>query len=117
MPYLILGPTTVGNLRALTSLDLKENRLKELPPEIGYLKNLRELMIDSNKLNALPAEFDEIEDTIEHFTYDNNPFSSKLLNFDEDDLDEGDVRYPCLLQTMIMEDIIMLNLSFYRRKR
>ncbi|ELR14973.1 villin headpiece domain containing protein [Acanthamoeba castellanii str. Neff] len=48
-------------------------------------------MIDGNKLNALPAEFDEIEDSIERFTYDNNPFSSKLLTFDHDELyDEGD---------------------------
>jgi Leucine-rich repeat (LRR) protein len=80
-------------LANLTSLDVKDNRIKDLPPEIGYLKNLRELMIDGNKLNALPAEFDEIEDSIERFTYDNNPFSSKLLTFDHDELyDEGDVR-------------------------
>lgn len=85
-----------GNLSNLTSLDVKDNRLKELPPEIGYLKNLKELLIDGNKLNALPAEFDEIEDSIELFTYDNNPFSTKLLNFeDDDDLDANDVRGVC----------------------
>jgi len=87
------GRVHAGNLANLTSLDVKDNRIKDLPPEIGYLKNLRELMIDGNKLNALPAEFDEIEDSIERFTYDNNPFSSKLLTFDHDELyDEGDVR-------------------------
>lgn len=88
---LIELPASLGNLANLTSLDVKDNRIKDLPPEIGYLKNLRELMIDGNKLNALPAEFDEIEDSIERFTYDNNPFSSKLLTFDHDELyDEGD---------------------------
>jgi len=80
-------------MRDLTSLDVRDNRLEELPPEIGFLKNLKELMIDGNKLNALPAEFDEIEVSIEHFTYENNPFSSKLINFEPDEFyDDADVR-------------------------
>ncbi len=48
-------PSTIGNLKKLEILILKDNCLKELPPEIKKLKSLRELDLRGNELN-IPSE-------------------------------------------------------------
>ena len=49
-------PSTIGQLRNLTFLDLSFNHITELPPEIGMLSNLRELLLFDNPIQTLPYE-------------------------------------------------------------
>ncbi len=49
-------PSEIGNLTALTYLDLYHNNLTALPPEIGALKSLTELNLGENALTMLPPE-------------------------------------------------------------
>jgi GTPase SAR1 family protein len=45
---------------AVTSLDLSNKGLTELPPEIGQLTNLTKLVLRSNQLTALPPEIGQL---------------------------------------------------------
>jgi Leucine-rich repeat (LRR) protein len=47
-------PTSIGNLTALTHLDLRSNKLTKLPESIGNLNKLTRLELGSNKITALP---------------------------------------------------------------
>lgn len=49
-------PKEIGDLAALTRLQLPSNHLKTLPAEIGNLEQLTELDLNFNKLKALPVE-------------------------------------------------------------
>ncbi|GMH92770.1 hypothetical protein TL16_g12446 [Triparma laevis f. inornata] len=49
-------PLPLYDMTHLTSIDLSENRLTELPPEIGQLVNLKELNLSFNVLKSLPEE-------------------------------------------------------------
>lgn len=46
----------IGQLTALTALDLSANKLMELPAEIGQLPVLSVLWLDDNQLTELPPE-------------------------------------------------------------
>ena len=37
-------------------LDLRDNCIKELPPEIGYAQNLQCLLLDNNNITQLPND-------------------------------------------------------------
>ena len=47
-------PESIGNLTALTELDLDDNRIANLPESIGNLTALTTLRVDSNWLTSLP---------------------------------------------------------------
>nr|WP_281178557.1 leucine-rich repeat domain-containing protein [Streptosporangium amethystogenes] len=47
-------PESLGNLTALTELDLRHNRLTALPESLGNLTALTELDLRRNQLAALP---------------------------------------------------------------
>ncbi|MBI5295752.1 MAG: leucine-rich repeat domain-containing protein [Chloroflexi bacterium] len=49
-------PLEIGQLQALTSLDLRKNQLTSLPPEIGQLQALITLDVSYNQLASLPPE-------------------------------------------------------------
>lgn len=89
-------PSAISELAdTLTILRLHDNQLEELPAEIGkkpsvgrrsltrpsgFLVNLKELNIDRNILEALPAEIDQIEDQLDQFTYEGNPFCQQIAD-------------------------------------
>lgn len=54
-------PPEIGQLKALTFLELVGNRLTALPPEIGQLAALAELRLGGNKLTTLPAEIGQLK--------------------------------------------------------
>lgn len=47
-------PPSIGQVKTLLKLDLRDNIIEDLPVEIGELKNLVELDISHNKLKSLP---------------------------------------------------------------
>ena len=49
-------PSTLGQLKNLTTLKLNSNRLTVLPPEIGNLLSLRHFDLGVNQLTELPGE-------------------------------------------------------------
>jgi CCR4-NOT transcription complex subunit 6 len=49
-------PIRIGEMRALTVLDLSFNQLSSLPAEIGMLTNLKRLLLYGNYLVDLPSE-------------------------------------------------------------
>lgn len=49
-------PKSIGDLVHLKQLDLSKNNLQNLPPEIGKLKSLERLNLWSNSLQELPKE-------------------------------------------------------------
>jgi len=49
-------PSEIGNLSALTWLNLYYNQLTSLPPEIGDLTALTELRLAVNQLTSVPSE-------------------------------------------------------------
>jgi internalin A len=53
-------PTEIGQLTALTTLNLSNNSLTTLPPEIGRLKALTTLSLGSNNLTTLPPEIGQL---------------------------------------------------------
>jgi internalin A len=53
-------PPEIGQLFALTRLDLHSNQLKSLPPEIGRLKRLKLLILERNALDDLPESLTEL---------------------------------------------------------
>ncbi len=67
-PHLHLGglglttlPPEIGQLTALTTLWLHNNKLKTLPPEIGQLTALSELYLDNNKFTTLPLAIGQLK--------------------------------------------------------
>ncbi|KAK8650297.1 hypothetical protein V6N13_139942 [Hibiscus sabdariffa] len=58
-------PVSIGKLKAVTKLDLSENRIMALPPSIGGLQALTKLDIHSNQLINLPDSFGELVSLIE----------------------------------------------------
>lgn len=50
-------PSEIGALTNLTELNVSKNKLKNLPPEIGNLISLRNIDLELNKLTHLPPEF------------------------------------------------------------
>ncbi|CAB0010923.1 unnamed protein product [Nesidiocoris tenuis] len=55
--YFLRGPgrlLEIGGLKALTCLDVSENRLEDLPEEIGGLENLTDLHLSQNVIETLP---------------------------------------------------------------
>jgi len=55
-------PPEIGQLSALTGLDLHANQLTSLPPEIGQLSALKELRLSHNQLTSLPPEIGQLSD-------------------------------------------------------
>jgi len=63
LPNVGLGgavPAEIGQLTALTRLDLHDNKLTSLPAEIGQLSSLWQLTLNDNKLTSLPAEIGQL---------------------------------------------------------
>ncbi|KAK8622037.1 hypothetical protein V6N13_097664 [Hibiscus sabdariffa] len=58
-------PVSIGKLKAVTELDLSENRIMALPPSIGGLQALTKLDIHSNQLINLPDSIGELVSLIE----------------------------------------------------
>ena len=58
-------PAEIGQLTNLTTLNLSKNKLTSLPTEIGQLKNLTELTLDYNKLSSLPNEIGQLKNLTE----------------------------------------------------
>jgi Leucine-rich repeat (LRR) protein len=48
-------PEEIGNLNAVTTLDISQNRLSELPPSIGGCVSLVHLRAFQNRLTEIPA--------------------------------------------------------------
>ena len=68
-------PPEIGNLTALTLLDLGGNKLTALPPEIGNLTGLTELRLPDNELSSLPPEIGNLTALIA-LSLHNNELSS-----------------------------------------
>ena len=49
-------PTSIGDLTALTGLELSDNGLTSLPASLSKLTRLRTLHLDNNKLAACPSK-------------------------------------------------------------
>lgn len=54
-------PAEIGQLRALIDLDLSRNELRALPSALGQLSRLRLLNCMANRLTALPEEIGNLE--------------------------------------------------------
>jgi len=64
-------PPEIGNLTALTQLDLCHNRLTTLPSEIGNLTALEWLILYDNQLTTLPPGIGNLTELIWFPLYDN----------------------------------------------
>ena len=53
-------PASMGQLRQLQQLNLRDNKLATLPPEIGQLSQLQKLYLGGNQLSTLPPETGEL---------------------------------------------------------
>src|SRR5262249_13716697 len=53
-------PESLGALRSLVRLDLRNNHLTSLPEAVGQLHSLRELDLRANRLVALPPGLAEL---------------------------------------------------------
>ena len=53
-------PPEIGNLNALSLLNLDGNNLAALPNEIGLLKKLWELSLSDNKIEEIPTEIGQL---------------------------------------------------------
>ncbi|MFM9963031.1 MAG: COR domain-containing protein [Planctomycetaceae bacterium] len=53
-------PPEIGQLTALTWLDLFDNQLTTLPPEIGQLRALTTLVLHNSQLTTLPPEISQL---------------------------------------------------------
>jgi Leucine-rich repeat (LRR) protein len=54
-------PVTVTDLKTMTVLDLRYNKLTSLPDSIKYLKNLLVLDVRHNQLTSLPESIGQLE--------------------------------------------------------
>ena len=58
-------PSEIGQLTALTTLNVQGNQLSSLPPEIGQLSALRGLYFEGNQLSSLPPEIGQLTALVE----------------------------------------------------
>ena len=63
-------PPEIGELTALTRLDVSNNQLTGLPPKIGQLTALRALSIHNNPFTALPPEIGKLTALTALFAHD-----------------------------------------------
>ncbi|ELR24633.1 RhoGAP domain containing protein [Acanthamoeba castellanii str. Neff] len=63
-------------------LSLRNNQLRQLPPEIGYLKNLEALHLDNNQLTAWPEEMASLR-KLKMLTFEGNDQLKELPFFDQ----------------------------------
>ena len=61
----------------ITSLDLENRNLTNLPSSIGKLKKLEELILAENDLTSLPSSIDNLKKITNVFKYPNRPNSSR----------------------------------------
>lgn len=54
-------PAAIGELKALTKLDLSQNKLESLPAELGKCISLTSLDCNDNQLKTLPAELGQLK--------------------------------------------------------
>ncbi|XP_055917741.1 E3 ubiquitin-protein ligase LRSAM1-like [Eupeodes corollae] len=84
----------LSDLQLLRILNLKFNRIKQLPEEIYKLENLRELLVSNNQLVKLPQSINKLR-YLEHLDVSNNNLQSiselscmpslKILNISQND--------------------------------
>ncbi len=65
-------PKEVLDFSDLISLDLRNNRIKEIPIEIAKLKKLQEIVIDECGLEIIPKEIGALQELTELWLGDNN---------------------------------------------
>ena len=49
-----------NNLTELSYLDLRNNKLKQLPHNIGNLRKLREILVFDNELESIPSSIGKL---------------------------------------------------------
>ena len=54
-------PAIIGELDALKTLNLKNNKIRTLPDEIGDLENLEKLILESNRLKTFPESIGNLK--------------------------------------------------------
>ena len=64
-------PDSIGDLKNLTELNLRANRLAVIPETIGDIKSLRFLDLRDNRLNSLP-------ESIRFISQRENPYPPNL---------------------------------------
>jgi Leucine-rich repeat (LRR) protein len=76
----------IGSLPSLRKLDLRNNKLKELPAEVGSLGGLQELYLNDNRLEALPEDcFGQLWN-LETFECSNNNLTEVPADMTKDNL-------------------------------
>ena len=63
-------PAEIGQLAALTKLNLDQNKLTSVPAEIGQLTELKELNLRDNLLTSVPDAIRELRAAGCHLTVD-----------------------------------------------
>jgi Leucine-rich repeat (LRR) protein len=67
----------MAELPAMQSLDLSKHELKSLPKSIGKMRQVRKINLRENKLETLPASFADLQ--LEELHLDNNPWKMEQL--------------------------------------
>ncbi len=71
-------PASIGQLKALQTLDLSNNKLTVLPAEIGQLKALKTLNLSGNFFEVLPPEIGQLK-ALQTLDLSDNPISKSEL--------------------------------------
>ncbi len=69
-------PPEIGQLKALTLLNLHDNQLTMLSPEIGQLNALTELYLHNNQLTTLPPEIGQLKALTTLYLFDNKQLTT-----------------------------------------
>lgn len=75
-------PTTIGTLSNLRVLNLNKNQLSTLPAEIGKLRNLSTLKLNNNQLVQLPNEITQLSKLL-RLELNNNQLADLPTNIDQ----------------------------------
>ena len=83
---LLTLPTSIGNLKSLRILDLRNNQLTSLPNSIGNLQSLEELDLRHNEFITIPTIIRKLKNVRQYFLkLEGNPFniqSARMISKD-----------------------------------